>query len=50
MGAKVVIASMPRAKAGRKARLPIGVGLAIGACASLGLWAMIITGVRSLLS
>lgn len=50
MGAKAVIASMPRAQAARPPRLPMAAGLAIGACVSLGLWAAIITGVRSLIS
>jgi len=50
MGAKAVIASMPRAAQVRTARLPVGLGLAIGACASLGLWAAVIAGVRTLIS
>lgn len=50
MGAKAVIASMPRSAQARTARLPVGVGLAVGAAASLGLWAAIIVTARSLFS
>ncbi len=50
MGAKAVIASMPRTAQARTARLPVGVGLAVGAFASLGLWAAIIVGIRGLIS
>ena len=31
-------------------RLPIGVGLSIGACASIALWAAIVIGLRTLFS
>lgn len=49
MGAKAFIAIRP-ARVRTPRRLPPAVGLAIGACASMGLWAAIITGVRGLLS
>lgn len=39
------IAAPPAAR-----RLPIGVGLAIGACASVGLWTFIGFGLRALLA
>jgi hypothetical protein len=43
-----IVQHATEAPAGR--RLPIGLGLTIGACASLALWAAIGIGLRALLS
>lgn len=41
---------VPLAQAGSAARLPVGLGLAMGAVASLTLWAGLVAGVRALLT
>lgn len=40
----------PVAEAAPARRLPIGIGLSIGACASIALWACIGLGLRALLT
>lgn len=40
----------PMAEAAPRRRLPIGIGLSIGACASVALWACIGLGLRALLA
>jgi hypothetical protein len=46
---KAVVPLSPSENTDRVIRLPVGVGLGVGALASLSLWAGIVVGIRALL-
>ena len=50
MAAKVMTAIIAPAQAVKGARLPVALGLGLGACASIGLWTGIIVGIRAVFS